>query len=275
MLAATKAASPLRTCRLITPEAAPKDSELHGVMGTAGGDEGRFTTADLPVTSEAVATNSQVDGASGDACGDEGRITTVDLQVTPEAAPMKSELYGVTGNAGGDEGRITTADLQVTPEAVPMNLEPQGVMDGEGDAKERGVRGLYKGDSKGLDMAAQDTTTLLKEFPLVGHRGVVGSPVAHCRGRQRGQAKAAAVPVGLVGNRYAVLAEAREDVMLAGAEVCAVQENSGVAELIPQARGCPCSAAGGRAFRRGCGRAGSFSAGLEQASQESGSRGGC
>ncbi len=56
-----------------------------------------------------------------------------------------------------------------------MNLEPQGVMDGEGDEKELGVRGLYKGDSKDLDMAAQDTTTLLKEFPLVGHRGVVGT----------------------------------------------------------------------------------------------------
>ena len=114
-----------------------------------------------------------------------------------------------------------------------------GVMNGEGDTSERGVRGLYKGDSKDVDMAALDTTTLLKEFPLVGHGGVVGSPVAHRRGRRRGQAKAAAVPVGLVGSRYAVLAEAREDDMLAGAEVCAVQENSGVAELIPQAGDAP------------------------------------
>ena len=104
-----------------------------------------------------------------------------------------------------------------------MNLEPQGVMDGEGDAKERGVRGLFKGVSKNLDMTAQDTTTLLKEFPLAGHRGVVGSPVAHRRGRQRGQAKAAAVPVGLVGNRYAVLAEELE------------ADESPVAPLVPDA----------------------------------------
>ena len=84
-----------------------------------------------------------------------------------------------------------------------------GVMNGEGDTSERGVRGLYKGDSKDLDMAAQDTTTLLKDFTACGC-GDVGSTVAHRRAQQQRRAKAAVVSAGLVGNRYAVLAEELE-----------------------------------------------------------------
>ena len=62
-------------------------------------------------------------GVMGNAGGDEGRNATADVQVSPESAPMTSVSHGVMGKAGGDEGRITTADLQVTPEAAPMDSE--------------------------------------------------------------------------------------------------------------------------------------------------------
>ena len=91
-------------------------------------------------------------------------------------------------------------------------------------------------------MAAQDTTTLLKELPWVGQGGVLGSPVAHRRGRQRGQAKSAAVPAGLLGNRYAVLAETLEDDKLAGDAT--PQQNSGMAEMSSQAEEAPAAPQG-------------------------------
>ena len=99
----------------------------------------------------------------------------------------------------------------------------------------------------GLLVSAEDTTTVLKDFPLVGHGGVLGSPVTHRRGRQRGQAKAAVAPAGLAGNRYAILVEARgEDKHAgdAGDEDCAVLENPGVAKLIPQAEEAPAAPQG-------------------------------
>ena len=49
-------------------------------------------------------------------------------------------------------------------------------------------------------------TTLLKGFTACGC-GEVGSTVAHRRAQQQRRAKAAVVSAGLVGNRYAVLAE--------------------------------------------------------------------
>ena len=58
-------------------------------------------------------------------------------------------------------------------------------------------------------MAAQDTITLLKDFTTCGCGGV-GSTVAHRRAQRRRRAKAAAMSGGLVGNRYAVLAEELE-----------------------------------------------------------------
>ena len=55
-------------------------------------------------------------------------------------------------------------------------------------------------------MTAQDMSTLLKDFTACGC-GDVGSTVAHRRAQQQRRAKAAVVSAGLVGNRYAVLAE--------------------------------------------------------------------
>ena len=78
--------------------------------------EGSWHEQPWLATEECVLMNSELHGVMGNAGGDEGRITTADLQVTSEAASVCSELHGVNGDAGGDEGRITTADLQFTPE---------------------------------------------------------------------------------------------------------------------------------------------------------------
>ena len=186
--------------------------------------------------------------------------------------------------SGGDVGRSSATGLHVTPEVLSMNSEVQGAGSREGCTN----------------------TTGLQDFPLVGHGGVLGSPATHRRGRQRGQAKAAVAPAGLAGNRYAILVEAREDDKLAGDardEDCAVLENPGVAELIPQAEEAPAAPQGAYSQEHsGEGAPAALqkatpqqspgaaertlqagrplqqrqnSRRLEQASQESGSRGGC
>jgi hypothetical protein len=62
-------------------------------------------------------------GVMGNAGGDEGRTAFADLLVSPESAPMTSVSHGVMGITGGDEGRITTAVLQVASEAAQMSSE--------------------------------------------------------------------------------------------------------------------------------------------------------
>jgi hypothetical protein len=153
---------------------------------------------------------------------------------------MSSDLFG--GKVGGGGGLITTADLQVTPEAAAEAAAVQPGLAGEGcpglerfglprdlsitlkqaadDWMDWSGKGstrpppaararAHQGESEDLGMTAQDMSTLLKDFTACGC-GDVGSTVAHRRAQQQRRAKAAVVSAGLVGNRYAVLAEELE-----------------------------------------------------------------
>ena len=113
---------------------------------------------------------------------------------------------------GADFAQLATDSIMSLSEAeVVKDSLKQAAAAGKGSSRPPPAARarVYKGDSEDLGMAAQDTTTLLKDFTACGCGGV-GSTVAHRRARQRGQAKAAAVPFGLVGNKYAVLAEELE-----------------------------------------------------------------
>ncbi len=111
-------------------------------------------------------------------------------------------LSKAEGNDLEERGRRSLGEAE---DKALGTIAKEGMQDGSVDYDKEGVeRGHSLDEATAAPMLAQadvqDTTTLLKEFTLVGHGGVEGSPVARRLGRQRSQAKAAAVPAGLFGN---------------------------------------------------------------------------
>ena len=134
------------------------DSELQGVLGTAGGVKGRSTTARLQVTVEAVSTFTQVIGVSGVALKDQ-LLPTSNRRArrAAAAAAAKHSAGAAAAGARGEEElqaarlraavfrgyqAVSSAELEAAGVLYAAAIVHQGVAKSELAASERELREL-------------------------------------------------------------------------------------------------------------------------------------